>query len=88
MATHDDPELDRWVDDRMATLGPNPERQLNVDGRLAQRKARRATGSGRWSLGTWMVVAAAVMWLGVVVLQLGRLWQDDRPEMADAAENE
>ncbi len=83
MATHDDTEVEHWVDDRMATLGPNPERQLNVESGLAQLAARRGTDRARRPFGTWLVVAAAMLWLGVLLFPVERLWQTGTPDRAD-----
>ncbi|MDP7691561.1 MAG: TlpA disulfide reductase family protein [Vicinamibacterales bacterium] len=84
MAPHDDPEVERWVDDRMATLGPNPERQPNVESGLAQLTARRGTDRARRPLGTWLVAVAAMLWLGVLLFPVERLWQTGTPDRADA----
>ena len=81
---HDDPQLERWVDDRMATLGPNPERQPDVEDALTQLHARRGAGRVHRRLGTWLVAAAGVVWLGVLVFPVERLWQPTSPERVDA----
>jgi peroxiredoxin len=91
MATHDEhdeQEVDRWVDDQMATLGPNPERQPDVESGLAQLEARRGTDPARRPLGTWLVVAATVLWLGVLVFPVERLWQAGSPDRTDVGSPE
>ncbi len=82
-AEHDDPELDRWVDDRMAALGPNPERQPDVDVGLAQLKARRTTARARRPVGGWLVASAAAVWLAVLLFPVERLWQGPTPDRTD-----
>jgi cytochrome c biogenesis protein CcmG/thiol:disulfide interchange protein DsbE len=71
MATQDEPELERWVDDRMATLSPDQEEQPDVDHDLAQLEARRAQETKRRPIGTWLVSAAVVVWIGAMVVTLG-----------------
>ena len=86
MATRDDPELERWVDDRMAMLGPGPMRPADADRGLALLKARLAVGEERRSRSLWLV-AAAVAGLGVVALTVEALRQGNRLEVADTIES-
>ncbi len=82
MATHDDPELERWADDRMATLEPDSQKQPDVDEGLAQLKAHRTQQRGRKPIGLWLVSAAVVVWGGAMVVTLGP-WTGDDPDPAD-----
>jgi peroxiredoxin len=71
MATEDDPDLERWVDDRMATLAPDQDGQPDVDHGLAQLEARRTQEAKRKPIGTWLVGAAVALWIGAMVVTLG-----------------
>lgn len=76
MATQDDPELERRVDDPLATLEPDPGRQPDVDQGLAQLTADRAQ-SRRTPIGIWLVGGAVAVWLGAMVVTLGPWPADD-----------
>ncbi len=87
MATQDDPELERWVDDRMAALEPDPEKQPDVDDGLAQLKAHRAQHRGRKPIGAWLVSGAVAVWVGAMVFTLAP-WSADEPDPADLTARE
>jgi peroxiredoxin len=78
MATQDDPELERWVDDRLATLAPDQEGQPDGDLGLAHLDARRVQATKRKPIGTWLVGAAVAVWIGAMVITLGP-WPADNP---------
>lgn len=78
MATHDDSELKRWVDDRMDSLEPNADHQPDVDRHLAEVRAH-GPGKGRPSTGTCLVAAGVVAWVGVMVFTLGPFSSSDEP---------
>jgi len=84
MATQDDPELDRWVDDRMATLEPDPQRQPDVDQGLAQLKAHRAQ-QRRKPISIGLVGGAVAVWIGAMVITLGP-WPADDTDPADGTQ--
>lgn len=78
MATHDRPELERSVDDRMGRTAPNPDHQPDVNGALAVPTPPHA--GRRKSIGSWVVAAAVIVWLGVLLFTVGPGRETHQPE--------
>ena len=76
MATDDDQELEDWVDDRMATLEPNERPDVDAGLDVLQDRQTRRTPS----IGAWMVLGAAVLWAGVMLVTVGPLAPQPTPE--------
>ena len=84
MATHDDPERDRWVDNGMASLEPDADDQPDVTSHLAEVRAH-GPRTGRPSTGTWLVAAGVVVWITVMVFSVGPFSSSsDEPPRATA----
>lgn len=70
MATHDDPDLERWVDARMAALDPDQMGELETEGALAQLRVR-ATAARRPPVHAWLMAAGAAALLVAVLVTAG-----------------
>ena len=75
MATHDDSDLERWVDARLAALDPLPRGEPQTERALARLRARAATGGHR-PVHIWLMAAGAAALLVVVLLSVDRPRQD------------
>ena len=69
MATHDDSDLERWVDARLAALDPPPKGELQTERALARLRARAATAEHRPVL-SWLMAAGAAALLVAVLLSV------------------
>ena len=76
MGTHDDSELERWVDDQLATLPADPGREPDTQRALAQLKTRAASARRR-PAGSWLMAAAAALLLAVIVFPVERASRDE-----------
>jgi peroxiredoxin len=83
MATHDDPELDRWEEDGPAA--PDPESEPDDDGGPGERQAGRTGRGGGPPVGTWLVAGGVVVWLVVLLVPVEQIWQGNQPATAAAA---
>ena len=75
MARHDDSHLDRWVDNRMAALGPAPQGETETERALAQLRTR-ATATTQRPVHVWLLAAGAAALL-VAVLVSVEPWRNE-----------
>lgn len=75
MARHDDSHLDRWVDNRMAALGPAPQGETETERALAQLRTR-ATATRQRPVHVWLLAAGAAALL-VAVLVSVEPWRNE-----------
>ncbi len=75
MATHDDPDLERWVDDRMAALGPTPKSEPETEWALEQLRTR-ATAARQRPVHVWLLAAGATALLVAVLVSVER-WRNE-----------
>ena len=75
MARHDDSDLDRWVDNRMAALGPAPQGETETERALAQLRAR-ATATRQPPVHVWLLAAGTAALL-VAVLVSVEPWRNE-----------
>ena len=87
MATHDDADLDRWVDARMAALDPDRTDEPETDGALAQLRVR-ATAKRYRPIHAWLMAAGAAALLIVVLVTVSGLPQNGSGDLADLRELE
>jgi peroxiredoxin len=67
MAAHDQDDLTRWVDARLAAVDPPPDWSASETRGLARfRNRRRAGGGSRWRAGMWLAIAAGAIALTVI----------------------
>ena len=66
MATHDDPDLERWVDTRMTALDPDRTGEPETEGALAQLRVR-ATATPYRPVHVWSMAAGAAALLVAVL---------------------
>lgn len=69
MATHDDSDLERWVDARLAALDPPPKGEPQTERILARLRARAATAEHR-PVRSWLMAAGAAALLVAVLLSV------------------
>ena len=82
MATHDDPDLERWVDARMAALDPDQMGELESEGALAQLRVR-ATAARRRPVHAWLMAAGAAALLVAVLVNASRPRQSGSGDPTD-----
>ncbi len=70
MATHDDPDLERWVDTRLAALRPDRTDEPETERALAQLRVRATTTSYR-PVHAWLMAAGAAALLVAVLVTVG-----------------
>lgn len=87
MATHDDPDIDRWVDARMAALDPDRAGEPETEGALAQLRVRATTTHYR-PVHIWLMAAGAAALLVAVLITVGGLPQNGSGDLADSREHE
>ncbi len=75
MATHDDPDLERWVDDRMAALGPAPTGEPETEWALERLRAR-ATATRQRPVHVWLLAAGAATLLAAILVSVER-WRNE-----------
>ncbi len=82
MATHDDPDLGRWVDARMAALDSAETGEPETERALAQLGARAATTSSR-PVHAWLMAVGAVALLVAVLVTVSRPRQSGSGDPTD-----
>ena len=82
MATHDDPDLERWVDARMAALDPDRTGEPETEGALAQLRVR-ATATPYRPVPAWLMAAGAAALLVAVLVTASRPQQDEPGDLTD-----
>ncbi|MDE2907410.1 MAG: TlpA disulfide reductase family protein [Acidobacteriota bacterium] len=87
MATHDDPDLERWVDTRMTALDPDRTGEPETEGALAQLRGR-ATATRYRPVHAWLMAAGAAALLVAVLATVGGLPQNGSGDLADFWEQE
>ncbi|MCY4123043.1 MAG: TlpA disulfide reductase family protein [Acidobacteria bacterium] len=87
MAIHDDPDLERWVDARMAALDPDRTGEPETEGALAQLRVR-ATATRYRPVHAWLLAAGAAALLVAVLVTVGGLPQNGSGDLADFRERE
>ena len=87
MATHDDPDLERWVDTRMAALDPDRTAEPETEGALAQLRVR-ATATRYRPVHAWLLAAGAAALLVAVLVTAGGLPRNGSGDLADFREQE
>ena len=88
MRRHGNRDRERWVDDRTETLEPSRGPRTELDDDVMQVKNPHTTRGRRKSLGTWLVAATVAIWLGVMVITVGRFSQSDETAADRAVETE
>ncbi|MXW34702.1 MAG: hypothetical protein F4Z60_03640, partial [Chloroflexi bacterium] len=71
MARHDDPDLERWVDARMAALDPDRTGETKTERALAQLRVR-ATATHYRPVHAWLLAAGAAALLIAVLVTVER----------------
>ena len=87
MATHDDPDLERWVDTRMTALDPDRTGEPETEGALAELRVRATTTRYR-PVHAWLMAAGAAALLIVVLVTVSGLPQNGPGDLADFGEQE
>ena len=82
MATHDDPDLERWVDARMAALDPAETGELETERALARLRVRAATTSYR-PVHAWLMAAGAAALLVAVLVTVSPPRQSGSGDIID-----
>ena len=82
MAIHDDPDLERWVDTRMAARGPAPIGDPETERALARLRARAAS-TGCRPVHAWLMAAGAAALLVAVLVTVERPRQNGSGDVAD-----
>jgi cytochrome c biogenesis protein CcmG/thiol:disulfide interchange protein DsbE len=82
MATHDDPDLERWVDARMSALDPARMGEPKTEGALAQLRGR-ATATRSRPVHAWLMAAGGAALLVAMLVTVGGLPQDGSGDLAD-----
>ena len=82
MATHDDSDLERWADARLAALDPPTKGEPQTERALARLRARAATGGHR-PVHIWLMAAGAAALLVVVLLSVDRPRQHGSGDPSD-----
>ncbi len=84
MATHDDSDLERWVDSRLAALDPLPKSEPQTERALARLRARAAI-AGHRPVHLWLMAAGAAALLAAVLLSGERLLRHGSGDPSDGA---
>lgn len=87
MATHDDPDLERWVDARMAALDPAETGELETERVLARLRVRAATTSYR-PVHAWLMAAGAAALLVAILVTASPPRQSGSGDLTDSNERE
>lgn len=87
MATHDDSDLERWVDTRMTALDPDRTGEPETDGALAQLRVR-GTATRYRPVHAWLMAAGAAALLIAVLATVVGLPQNGSGDLADLREHE
>ena len=87
MATHDDPDLERWVDARMTALDPDRTDEPETEGALAQLHVR-ATATRYRPVHAWLMAAGAAALLIAVLVTVGGRPRNGSGDLADFREHE
>ena len=88
MARHANPDREPWMDDGMGTREPSRDPRAEVDDDVMQVKSPHAARTRHKSLGTWLVTATVAIWLGVMVITIGRFSQLDETTADSTAATE
>ena len=87
MATHDDPDIERWVDTRMTALEPDRTSEPETEGALAQLRVR-ATATPYRPVHVWLMAAGAAALLIAVLATVAGLPWNGSGDLADFRERE
>lgn len=87
MARHDDPDLERWVDARMAALDPDRTGEPKTERALAQLRVR-ATATHYRPVHAWSMAAGAAALLVAVLVTVERPPQHGSGDVPDFREHE
>ncbi len=82
MARRDDSDLDRWVENRMAALGPAPQGETETEERALAQLRARATAMRQPPVHVWLLAAGAAALL-VAVLVSVEPWRNEPGDLGD-----